>query len=113
MPELTDAYLDATEDLVRLTARCRGLVVDVQQRQEALSRWQAGIENRASIDVIEMALREFAAGEPPSWGAVRSALDRWVEATERVHRLWDALSAEERALLAPPLVRFASDAAGG
>lgn len=109
MSDLVSAYLEITARLDRITARCDGLVVDVRQRHDALSRWQAGVAARSSVDELEAALTEFSTGEPPSWVAVRTALEEWVEATKRALELWNALSTDQRAGLTPPAVRLPAE----
>ena len=86
-----DAYLEGLDRLDRSFARCDGLIVDVQQRGQALERWRDGIAQRSSIEVIEAALSEFTTGELPSWGELRAALDDWVRRTREVCNLWNAL----------------------
>lgn len=104
-----EAYLEVNARVGRVTARCDGLIADVRQRHEALRRWQDGVAQRAPVEALEEALTDFTAGEPPSWAALQAALQEWTEVTSRALALWNALSADERAGLAPPAVQLPED----
>jgi hypothetical protein len=105
MPEAVARYLETIAELSRVAGRCDGLIADVAFREQALRRWQECVSSGGPIEALEGALGEVFAGEPPSWPELRRELGAWVAVAKRARGLWEAVPAEDRLGLQPPVVR--------